>query len=97
MQAKAVGNNYTKEVTIEFSQYLVMTMEEIFDNLQTSKDFAEVFKMLQDGEKTASDVEKKLEAVEKELDYLLLQLETNGNIDQVQIAGSLNINSIVRK
>ena len=74
-----------------------MTVDGNFSNSRTSKDFAEVFKMLQDGEQTASDVEKKLEAIEKELDYLLSQLEKNKHIDQDQMVNSLDTSSMVNK
>lgn len=74
-----------------------MTIERNFGNFRASEDFAEVFRMLQDGEKTASDMEKKLEAVEKHLDYLLTQFEENKRINQDQIVDSSNTNSMIKE
>ncbi|KAK5778332.1 hypothetical protein RI543_003993 [Arxiozyma heterogenica] len=74
-----------------------MTIERNFDNLRASEDFAEVFRMLQDGEKTASDMEKKLKAVEKHLDYLLTQFRENKRINQDQIVNSSNTNSMIKE
>lgn len=54
-----------------------MTVEDGLNAILSGKDFKEVFSMLQDGEKTASDVEKRLDAVEQELNTLLAQIEAN--------------------
>ncbi|CAL9728214.1 hypothetical protein MOUN0_C04962 [Monosporozyma unispora] len=52
-----------------------MTADDLLDGELGAKDFAKVFKMLQEGEDTATGLEKKLDAIEKGLDELLAQID----------------------
>lgn len=52
-----------------------MTVDADLNGVLNGKDFAEIFNLLQDGEKTATDLEKKLDSVEEVLNSLLAQME----------------------
>lgn len=52
-----------------------MTADDITQQQTSIKNFQEVFKLLQDGEGKANNVEKQLDQVEAQLDILLKQIE----------------------
>ncbi|CAL9733604.1 hypothetical protein MOSE0_B04896 [Monosporozyma servazzii] len=60
-----------------------MTAESGLDGQLDAKDFAEVLKMLQEGENTASSLEKKLDGIEKGLDDLLAQIDAKAGLNEV--------------